>query len=283
MQPSLSRRQFIHTATLAAGAAALAGCATPPRGPRRIPPGAKLKLGIIGCGGKGWGDLEGVAGEDIVALCDVDERALQHAAKRIPGARLFRDYRVMLAEVADLDGVTVSIPDHQHAPAALRAMARGLHVYVQKPLTHTVREARLMAEAARRHGVATQMGNQGASSHAAREFYEWMATDPIGPVRELHAWTDRPIWPQGKDRPAGADPVPAHLDWDLWLGPAPDPAVRAALPRCRPRRLSPLLLARLVGLRHRRAGRHRLPHPARAGEGAGARPAGTGGAGGSVR
>ena len=220
MHRSLSRRQFIHTATLAAGAAALTGCATTPRGPRRVPPGAKLKLGIIGCGGKGWGDLEGVAGEDIVALCDVDERALQHAAKRIPGARLFRDYRVMLAEVADLDGVTISIPDHQHAPAALRAMARGLHVYVQKPLTHTVREARLMAETARRHGVATQMGNQGASSHAARELYEWMATDPIGPVRELHAWTDRPIWPQGKDRPAGADPVPAHLDWDLWLGPA---------------------------------------------------------------
>ena len=227
MQPSLSRRQFIHTATLAAGAAALAGCATPPRGPRRLPPGAKLKLGIIGCGGKGWSDLEGVAGEDIVALCDVDERALQHAAKRIPGARLFRDYRVMLNEVADLDGVTISIPDHQHAPAALRAMARGLHVYVQKPLTHTVREARLMTEAARRHGVATQMGNQGASSHATRELYEWMATDPIGPVRELHAWTDRPIWPQGKDRPAGTDPVPAHLDWDLWLGPAPErPYVR---------------------------------------------------------
>jgi predicted dehydrogenase len=102
-----------------------------------------------------------VAGEDIVALCDVDERALQHAAKRIPGARLFRDYRVMLAEVADLDGVTVSIPDHQHAPAALRAMARGLHVYVQKPLTHTVREARLMAEVARRHGGGDPDGQPG--------------------------------------------------------------------------------------------------------------------------
>jgi predicted dehydrogenase len=180
-----------------------------------------VKIGIIGCGGKGWADRENVAGEDIVALCDVDENALQRAAKLHPGARLFRDYRRMLDEVAELDAVTVSIPDHQHAPAALRAMARGLHVYVQKPLTLTVCEARLMAEAARRHGVATQMGNQGASGDAVRELCELVAADAIGPVREVHAWTDRPIWPQGKDRPAGADPVPAHLDWDLWLGPAP--------------------------------------------------------------
>ena len=221
MRQLLSRREFVLSSAVATGAA-LSGCLSPRIArPRRIAPGAKLKIGIIGCGGKGWSDLEGVAGEEIVALCDVDARALERAAKRCPAARTFRDYRALLAEVDELNAVTVSIPDHQHAPAALRAMARGLHVYVQKPLTHTVLEARWMARMAQRHGVATQMGNQGASSDGTRALCELIASDAIGPVREVHAWTDRPIWPQGKDRPAGADPVPAHLEWDLWLGGAP--------------------------------------------------------------
>lgn len=221
MNHRMTRRHFLLSTAWAAGAAALNGCATAAAGPRRIAPGEKVKIGIIGCGGKGWSDREGVSGENIVALCDVDEIALQRAAKLHPGARLFRDYRTMLADVAELDAVTVSIPDHQHAPAALRAMSRGLHVYVQKPLTHTVHEARLMAGMARRHGVATQMGNQGASENSVRELCELVAADAIGPVREVHAWTDRPIWPQGMDRPAAIDPVPANLAWDLWLGPAP--------------------------------------------------------------
>ena len=221
MRQLQTRREFFFSSVLAAGAAALSGCATAPARPRPIPAGRKVKIGIIGCSGKGWSDLEGVSGEEIIALCDVDAIALDRAAKRFPAARLFRDYRRMLAEVAELEAVTVSTPDHHHAPAALRAMARGLHVYVQKPLAHTVYEARLMAEAARRHGVATQMGNQGASGVATRELIELVQSGAIGPVRELHVWTDRPIWPQGKDRPAGADPVPAHLDWDTWLGAGP--------------------------------------------------------------
>ncbi len=218
----LSRRAFLRSTALAAGAATLAGCAAPPARPRPvIPPDRKLRLGIIGCGGKGWSDREGVAGEEIVALCDVDERSLQAAAKLHPAARLFRDYRRMLAEVAELEAVTISTPDHHHAPAALRAMARGLHVYVQKPMARTVGEARRMTELARRQGVATQMGNQGASGEGPRRLCELVAADVLGPVREVHVWSDRPIWPQGKDRPAGADPVPAHLDWDCWLGSAP--------------------------------------------------------------
>lgn len=222
MNHPVSRRHFIFSGALAAGALSLGGCATV-RGPRPVSANGKLDVGVIGCGGKGWTDLSEVAGcgENIVALCDVDENSLHHAAKKFPGAKLFRDYRKMLDEFQSLDAVTVSTPDHHHFPAAMRAMARGLHVYVQKPLTHTIWEARQMAIAAREHRVATQMGNQGTSGAWIRETCELIWSGAIGDVTEVHVWTDRPIWPQGKDRPAGEDPVPKNLDWDLWLGPAP--------------------------------------------------------------
>ena len=220
MRQAMSRRQF-----LAGGiaAAAAGGCVRPRTrpAPRRVSPNDKLNIGIIGCGGKGWVDMEGVSGENIVALCDVDENTLNHAAKKYPAARLYRDYRGMLDEMKSLDAVTISTPDHHHAPAAMRAIRRGLHVYVQKPLTHNIREARLLTEAARRHRVATQMGNQGTSGDEIRETCEMIRAGAIGDVREVHIWTDRPIWPQGRDRPAGEDPVPRFLDWDAWLGPAP--------------------------------------------------------------
>ena len=213
MKPSLSRRQFFFSTALAAGALALPGCATP-RKPRRLSANDEIAVGVVGCGGKGWEDMSGVAaaGGTIVALCDIDAIRLEHAAK---------DYRRMLDEVPDLDAVTVSTPDHHHFPAAMRAIARGCHVYVQKPLTHSVWEARQLTLAARKHGVATQMGNQGTSSERIRELCELIWSGAIGNVTEVHVWTDRPIWPQGKDRPAGEDPMPKHIDWDLWLGPAP--------------------------------------------------------------
>ena len=223
MTTSLNRRQFLVSGALTAGAAMLGGCATPwsTRYPRRLAANEKLNIGIIGAGGKGQVDTEGVAGENIVALCDVDEIVLNRAAKKHPGAKLFRDYRVLLDEMKNLDAVTVSTPDHHHYPAAMRAIQRRLHVYVQKPLTHSIWEARQLAEAARRHRVATQMGNQGTSSDGIRQLVELIGAGTIGQVREVHIWTDRPIWPQGKARPAGADPVPKQLDWNLWLGPAP--------------------------------------------------------------
>lgn len=220
--PPVTRRHFIFSSALAAGALSLGGCSTP-RGPRRASANERLNMGVIGCGGKGWSDLEGVAacGENIAALCDVDENSLNRAAKKYPGAKLYRDYRRMLDEMKDLDACTISTPDHHHAPAAMRAISRGLHVYVQKPLTHNLWEARQLTLAARRHGVATQMGNQGTSGAWIRDVCELIWSGAIGNVTEVHVWTDRPIWPQGKDRPAGEDPVPKVLDWDLWLGPAP--------------------------------------------------------------
>jgi predicted dehydrogenase len=154
-------------------------------------------------------------------LCDVDANALDAASKRWPGARLYRDYRVMIEQEKTLDAVTVSIPDHQHAPAAMLAIKSGRGVYCQKPLTHTIGEARALMLAARKHKVPTQMGNQGHADEGYRKLCEMIWTGAIGPVREAHCWSDRPMWPTGMKQPANSSPVPSYLDWDLWLGPAP--------------------------------------------------------------
>lgn len=225
----LTRRDFLRCSALAAGATLLPACASSRR-PRAKSPNEKLNVGIIGCGGKGASDAEGVAGENIVALCDVDENTLNRAAKKYPGAKLYRDYRKMLEQQKDIDAVTVSTPDHQHAPAAMMAIKLRKHVYVQKPLTHSIYEARQLTLAARKYKVATLMGNQGHSSEESRAFCELIWAGAIGPVREVHCWTNRPIWPQGRNRPDGSDPVPANLDWDLWLGPAPFRPFKAAYP-----------------------------------------------------
>lgn len=218
---SLTRRQFIYSSAIAAGGIALSGCAT--SRPRRVSANEKLNIGIIGCGGKGASDANGVSGENIIALCDVDANTLNGAAKKYPGAKLYRDYRKMLEKEKTLDAVTVSTPDHHHFPASMTAIQLDKHVYCQKPLTHSVWEARMLTLAARKHKVATQMGNQGHSGEAVRDLCEMIWSGAIGEVREAHCWTDRPAgwWPQGVTRPAGEDPVPAHLDWDLWIGPAP--------------------------------------------------------------
>ncbi|MEP6663234.1 MAG: Gfo/Idh/MocA family oxidoreductase, partial [Verrucomicrobiota bacterium] len=218
---TLNRRRFLYYSTMAAGATALTGCISA-SGKRVVSANEKLNIAGIGCGGKGASDLEGAAeGQNIVALCDVDETTLNQAAQKYPGAKLYRDYRKMFDQQKDLDAVVVSTPDHHHFPASMMAVQRGKHVYCQKPLTHTIWEARQLTEAARHHGVATQMGNQGHCHVGNRELCEIIWSGAIGDIREVHCWTNRPIWPQGMNRPAGSDPVPTELDWDLWIGSAP--------------------------------------------------------------
>jgi len=215
---NFTRRQFLYT-TAVAGAAAMTGCAI--GRPRRVSPNEKLNIGCVGVGGKGDSDVAGCASENIVALCDVDATTLAKKREKYPKAKTYKDWRVMLEKEKSLDAVVVSTPDHLHAVVAAAAMRSGKHVYCQKPLTQTVYEARLLRQLAQEHGVATQMGNQGGAEDGLRRAVEVIQAGIIGPVRQVHVWSDRPIWPQGMDRPAGEDPVPANLDWDLWLGPAP--------------------------------------------------------------
>jgi predicted dehydrogenase len=184
-----------------------------------------VNVAIIGAGGRGRSHVEGIpkAGGNVVALCDVDDNNLDAAAKVHPGAYKYNDFRKMLDEHhKEIDAVVVATPDHTHAVAASAAMKLGKHVYCEKPLTHSIHEARYLTELAARQRVATQMGNQGHSNNNTRRIVEIVRSGAIGPVREVHAWTNRPVWPQGKDRPEGSDPVPDYLHWDLWLGPAPE-------------------------------------------------------------
>ena len=189
------------------------------------PASRKLAVAAIGCGGKGASDLEGSSkGNEVVALCDVDEKTLASAAQKYPNAKLFRDFRKMLDEVKEIEAVTVSTPDHAHYPAAMHAIALGKHVCVQKPLTNTLWEARELHKAAKWKGVITQMGNQGHTYDDNRVVKEWIAAGVIGKVKEVHVWTNRPIWPQGKDVSFKPGDVPANLDWDLWLAATPEHA-----------------------------------------------------------
>ncbi len=182
----------------------------------------KLNIAAIGCGGRGAANVNAVASENIVALCDVDEQRAAGTFKRFEKAKKYKDFRKMLDEMhREIDAVVVSTPDHTHAVAAIAAMKLGKHVYCEKPLTHDIYEARMMRKVAAEQRVVTQMGNQGHSNTAARRAVEVIRSGVLGDVVEVHAWTDRPIWPQGIDRPAEPEPVPPTLDWDLWLGPAP--------------------------------------------------------------
>ncbi len=217
MARRILRRRFLQLGAAAAGA--LAAPAVFGRG--ILGANEKLNIAGIGVGGKGESDIGLCESESVVALCDVDERNGARSFKRFPQAARYKDYRVMLEKEKGIDAVTVSTPDHHHAPASLLAMRLGKHVYCQKPLTHSVYEARIMAEVARERKVATQMGNQGAASPFTRRLVELIQGGALGKVRQVHIWTDRPIWPQGIGRPDGTPPVPEHLAWDLWLGPAP--------------------------------------------------------------
>jgi len=217
---ALTRRQFLTRTATGIGAATLCF----PHVGQVLGANDKVNVACIGVGGKGDSDSTGVGrcGENVVAICDVDENTLDKKAKQYPDAKKYRDYRKLLDEMGnEIDAVTVSTPDHNHGVASLRAMKMGKHVFCQKPLTQTVREARLMRELAKEKKLATQMGNQGSAESGLRRAVEVVQAGVIGTPRELHVWSNRPIWPQGLSRPEGEDPVPANLDWDLWLGPSP--------------------------------------------------------------
>ena len=189
-------------------------------GPRPISPNEKLNLAAVGINGKGSSDIDLCSSENIVALCDVDEKMSAGRREKYPKANFYGDFRKMLETEKTIDGVIVATPDHLHATVAAAAMKLGKHVYCQKPLVQTVYEARLLSKLAKDHKVATQMGNQGSAEDGLRRAVEVVQAGLIGTVGEVHVWSNRPIWPQGMDRPAGEDPVPATMNWDLWLGPA---------------------------------------------------------------
>ncbi|MBT1699019.1 Gfo/Idh/MocA family oxidoreductase [Fulvivirgaceae bacterium PWU4] len=218
-----SRRAFIKSAATAA-----AGLMIVPRhvlgGPGYLAPSDKLLIAGVGVGGKGKSDIASFykSGKaEIAFLCDVDKRMIGASVEAFPKAKLYTDYRELFdKESKNFDAVSVSTPDHQHAVIAMAAMQLGKHVYVQKPLTHDIWEARMLTEAAKKYKVVTQMGNQGASGDGVRQLVEWYDAGIIGDVHTVKIWTNRPIWPQGIARPPKAE-VPPELNWDLWLGTAP--------------------------------------------------------------
>ena len=217
---TLSRRTFLG----ATASTAFAFSILPGKVLGQDAPSNKLNIGMIGVGGRGAPNLAGVAGENIVAICDVDLQRAGNNIRKYPKAKVYRDFRVMLEKQKDLDAVVVSIPDHTHYVAAMAAMQMGKHVYCEKPLAHSIFEVRQLVEAARKYKVATQMGVQGHSSEDIRRCCEWTWDGAIGEVREVHAWSNRPMggyaFPSGVPRPKDTPPVPDTLDWDLWLGPA---------------------------------------------------------------
>jgi len=223
----LSRRRFLAQAAIGSSFLIV------PRyilgGPGQESPNNKLNIAGIGFGGQGAWDLEQVESENIMALCDVDWGYAGKIFEKYPKAKRYKDYRKMLETEKNIDAVVIATPDHNHAHISVAAMKAGKHVYCEKPLTRTVREARVVAQTARETKVATQMGNQGMAFEGNRQINEWLWAGAIGPVREVHVWSDRPThrgklplwWAQGIERPIDTPAVPEGLDWDLWLGPAP--------------------------------------------------------------
>ncbi len=216
----VNRRSFLKTSA-AASAFTIVPRYVLGKGPKA--PSDTLNIAGIGVGGMGAGDLkdEAIQSENVIALCDVDWQRAQDSFERFPNAKRYKDFRIMLDKEKDIDAVVVATPDHVHAVATMAALQRGKHVYCEKPLTYTVKEARLVTEEAKKQGVATQMGTQGHAMEEARLLCEWIWDGAIGDIREVHAWTPHPVWPQGIKRPAETPPVPDYIDWDLWLGPAP--------------------------------------------------------------
>jgi len=217
----INRRTFVGEVTTAA-----AGFTVVPRhvlGRGYRAPSDTLNVACVGVGGMGLSDVRGMAAENIYALCDVDDRRAEEAFMAYPKAKRYKDFRRMLEQDGNhIDAVTVTTPDHTHTVIALAALKLKKPVYVQKPLTRTLHEVRTLTEAARSAGVATQMGNQGHAREGTKLIREWVEAGAIGTVREVHFWTNRPIWGQGIERPLEDYHVPPWLDWDLWLGPAPE-------------------------------------------------------------
>jgi predicted dehydrogenase len=215
-----TRRQFLQQGLAAGTALAGVGYWSQRAPAQSKSPNELLNIGMIGSGGRGAANLAGVSSEHIVALCDVDENNLGNAAAEHPDARTYVDFRKLLDEGKDLDAVVVSTPEHTHAVATLMAIRLGKHVYCEKPLAHSVAETRAVREAAKKHNVVTQMGTQIHAEENYRRVVELVQGGAIGGVSECHVWVSRD-W-GGGDRPTGQHPVPKHLHWDLWLGPAPE-------------------------------------------------------------
>ncbi|HUT34036.1 MAG TPA: Gfo/Idh/MocA family oxidoreductase [Planctomycetota bacterium] len=214
-----SRRAFLSTAAATATLTLL-----PAGRARTYAANDTIGLGIVGVGGMGGGNrkhLAGCPGTAIVGLCDVDRKRLPAAEKDHKDAKSYVDYRKMLEEVKEIDAVMVSTPDHQHFPASMLAMKLGKAVSTEKPMAHSVWEARQMALAAAKYKVATQHDHEGHAREGLRRVVEWVQAGSIGAVRQVHIWTDRPIWPQGLKQRPPTKPVPEGLEWDLWIGPAP--------------------------------------------------------------
>ncbi|HEY6901015.1 MAG TPA: Gfo/Idh/MocA family oxidoreductase, partial [Puia sp.] len=219
---SASRREFLRNTSMAA-----TGFFIVPRhvlGRGFLAPSDRLSIAAIGAGGKGADDLKNFYGSgkvDVAYLCDVDDRQAAKSVQAYPKARYYKDFREMLdKEHKHIDAVSVSTPDNVHAVAAMAAMQLNKHVYVQKPMTHDIYEARMLTEAAKRYKVVAQMGNQGSSGDGVRFMQEWYNAGLIGDATAVHIWTNRPVWPQGGAKPTGHDEIPKELNWDLWQGPA---------------------------------------------------------------
>ena len=253
--PRIRRRDLL-AASAAAGAAAMFPF---PAIAKEKSPNEKLAIAGIGAGGQGGWDIDNCAGENIVALCDVDDRRCEGSVAHFRKAKRYRDFRKMFDEMGkQIDAVVVGTPDHTHAPAAAMAMRLHKHCYCEKPLTHTVYEARVLAGIAREKNLATQMGTQIHAESNYRRVVELVQAGAIGPIRDVHVWLGanfdgppKPVGGRQNDAPKQGQPVPSTLDWDLWLGPAP----------FRPYQwdLCAIPVALLVGIRQRRPGRFLLP------------------------
>jgi predicted dehydrogenase len=221
MNSNFSRRDFLKTSAATTAGLFFVVPSNAVSGLGHVAPSDKLNIAGIGIGSKGAVNLDNMNSENIVALCDIDWQYAKHVFDKYPAAKRYKDFRVMLNEYGkSIDAVVIATPDHTHAVTAMACMQLGKHVYVQKPLTHSVYESRALLEASRRYKVVTQMGNEGHSSDSVAEVCELIWSGAIGEVTHVDAWTDRPIWPQGLTRPEQGMWVPEYIDWDLFIGPA---------------------------------------------------------------
>ena len=221
MSSNISRRKFLEAGALAAAGLTVVPSSVLGKSMGYKAPSDKLNIAAVGIGGMGNSNLTHLQSENIVGLADVDWKYSQHVFEKYPKAKRYYDYRRMYDELGKtIDGVVVATADHTHAIIASEAMTMGKHVYVQKPLTHSVYESRLLTNLAKKYKVATQMGNQGSSGAGVRQTIDWIADGQIGEITKVETFTDRPIWPQGLMIPKEINPVPSTLNWDLFIGPA---------------------------------------------------------------
>ena len=222
MSSKMSRRKFLKAGSVAALGITVVPSSVLGKSFGHVAPSDKLNIAGVGIGGRGFGVLKGLQSQNIVGLCDTDWKYSERVFNHFPNAKKYFDYRKMYDELGkSIDAVMVATADHTHAIVAADAMTMGKHVYVEKPLTHTVYESRLLTNLAKKHKLATQMGNQGASGEGVRTICNWIWNGEIGEITKVEAFTDRPICPQGLPRPAVVDKIPKTMDWDLFIGPAP--------------------------------------------------------------